>query len=90
MTAEHSPRTSRLVVLIAFFVLVGTPLVAYLWETTNVLMSGHVRPLQLGIAVVLLPIFLVVLRALANRIHAVEGRRDALPGALPEPPQEHR
>ena len=90
MQGEGSPRLSRLIVLIAFFVLVGTPLVAYLWETTNVLMSGQIRPLQLGIAVVLLPIFLVVLRALANRIHAVEGRRAQLPGVPSEPPQEHR
>ena len=73
--------------LVAVVAILGTPLIAYLWETTNVLLSGEVRPLQLGIAVVLLPVFIVLLRVLAKRIHAVEGAREQQPGALREPPR---
>lgn len=87
---ERPPRIGRLIALVAVFVVIGTPLVAYLWEATNVLLAGHFRPVQLGIAVVALPIFIVVLRALANRIHSVEGDRDALPGALGQPPRDRQ
>jgi hypothetical protein len=87
MPTEHAPRLARLVMLVAVFTLLGTPLVAYLWETTNVLLSGEVRPLQLGIGVVLLAVFIGLLRLLATRIHAVEGQRDQQPGSLREPPR---
>jgi hypothetical protein len=87
MPTEHSPRLGRLITLVSVFALLGTPLVAYLWETTNVLLSGQVRPLQLGIGVVLLAVFTVLLRLLAKRIHAVEGLGDHRPGALREPPR---
>jgi hypothetical protein len=86
MPTVHSPRLGRLITLVAVFALLGTPLVAYLWETTNVLMSGQVRPMQLGVGVVLLAVFIVLLRLLAKRIHAVEGLRDQQPGSLREPP----
>jgi hypothetical protein len=87
MSTERSSHLGRLVLLIAVFAILGTPLVAYLWETTNVLLSGVVRPLQLGVAVVLIPLFIVLLRLLAKRIQVVEGTRDEQPGALREPPR---
>jgi UPF0716 family protein affecting phage T7 exclusion len=34
------------------FVLIGTPLVAYLWDTLNRLMAGHVEGPRLALAVV--------------------------------------
>ena len=43
--SSRSPRS--LVAGIALFVLLGTPLVAYIWETLNELLAGIVDPLQL-------------------------------------------
>ena len=83
MTRADSPRLRRLIGLIALFVLLGTPLVAYLWETLNVLMSGRVEPGRLGIAVVVLAAFAALLAFLSRSIHALEGDRDARAGATP-------
>ena len=68
-----TPRLFRLIGLIALFVALGTPMLAYLWETLNVLMSGRVEPVRLGIAVVVLAVFVVLLRFLSRSIGVVEG-----------------
>ena len=83
MTSADTPRLARLIGLIALFVLLGTPVVAYLWETLNVLMSGRVEPGRLGIAAVVLVVFAGLLKLLSRSIHALEGDRDAHAGATP-------
>lgn len=47
---------------IALVVAVGTPFVAYIWETLNLLLSGIVQPGRLAIAAVLLAVFWFYLR----------------------------
>ena len=83
MTRTDSPRLARLIGLIALFVLLGTPMVAYLWETLNVLLSGGVEPGRLGMSVVVLALFAALLMLLSRAIHALEGDRDARAGAMP-------
>lgn len=62
------PTMSRLVLSIGFFILIGFPLVAYLWETMNELFAGHVRPLQLLIAVPVGILFYLLLRFMARSV----------------------
>jgi hypothetical protein len=60
----------RLLLPMAVFILLGTPLVAYIWETLNLLVAGHVDLVRLVIlvpAVALLAGLLVLLsRTVAN------------------------
>jgi hypothetical protein len=58
----------RLVIGIALFVLVGTPLVAYLWETLNRLFAGIVEPLRLLGALPAAVLFYLLLRFMARSI----------------------
>lgn len=83
MTSADTPRLARLIGRIALFVLVGTPMVAYLWETLNVLLSGRVEPGRLGMSLVVLALFAALLTFLSRAIHALEGDRDARAGATP-------
>lgn len=93
MASDDRSRLVRLIGLIALFVLVGTPMVAFIWEAVNVLLTGRIEPLQLGIALVVLAVFAGLLRLLSRSIRALEGRRDAHPGANPPsqspPPSPH-
>ncbi|MGI9190037.1 MAG: hypothetical protein ACR2F9_07815 [Longimicrobiaceae bacterium] len=49
----------------ALFVLLGMPLVGYVWETLNRLLAGHFDPLRLAVSVPLLVLLVVLLRVLA-------------------------
>lgn len=70
MTSAVTPRSSSLVLGIALFVLLGTPLVAYLWETVNQLLSGIVDPMRLLITVPAALIFYFMLRFMARSVEA--------------------
>lgn len=67
--------TSRLVLGIALFVLIGSPLVGYLWEALNNLLAGHVRPLQLLIAVPAAVLFYLLLRFMGRTVLAWDSGR---------------
>jgi hypothetical protein len=56
----------RLIGLIAVFALLGTPLVAFLWETLNRLMTGWFEPVRVGISIPVLVILYLLLRYLAR------------------------
>jgi hypothetical protein len=58
----------RLIGGIALLVLIGTPLVAYLWETLNQTAAGYYDPLRLVIAVPVLLAFVVFVRFLARLV----------------------
>jgi hypothetical protein len=65
-----------LVLRIALFVLLGTPLVAYLWHTLNYLFAGIIEPILL---VGLLPagfLFYLLLRAMARAVEGWHGTGD--------------
>jgi hypothetical protein len=66
---------SKLIVGIAIFVLVGIPLVGYLWWTLNDLLAGDVRPVQLAIALPLLLAFAGLLVILSRVVHRWEHER---------------
>jgi hypothetical protein len=50
------------------FVLVGTPLVAYLWDALNRLMAGHVNARRIAIAAVAALLFAALLRLLMRAV----------------------
>jgi len=66
------------VVGIALFILLGTPLVAFLWDTLNLLFAGIVRPWRL---VGLLPagiLFYLLLRVMGRTVQSWDEDRESL------------
>lgn len=61
---------SRLVAGIGLFVLLGSPLVAYLWDTLNRFFAGIVEPVRLLIAIPAAILFYLLLRAMARAVQA--------------------
>jgi hypothetical protein len=59
---QAEPSAPKLAGAILALVLVGTPVVAYIWETLNHLLSGRVEPLRLLITIPVIAIFYVLLR----------------------------
>ncbi len=51
--------------ILALFV-VGTPIVAYLWETLNHLLAGHVEPRRLLLAIPVAVLFILLLRVVSR------------------------
>ena len=60
--------TAGLMVKILLLVLLGAPLVAWLWDTLNHLLSGIVEPTRLLIAVPVAFVFFLMLRWLGRII----------------------
>jgi hypothetical protein len=58
----------RLLTAILALVLVGGALVAYLWETLNQLMKGHVDMTRVLVSLPVLAAFLLLLRFIARRV----------------------
>lgn len=58
----------KLLLLILLFALLGTPLVAYLWDTLNELVALHVNPVRLLIAIPVLLVFIGLLKLLAIQV----------------------
>ena len=56
------------------FVVVGAPMVYYLWSTINELLAGHVAWARVGIAIIVLLIFLGLLGILTRSIRRWEER----------------
>jgi hypothetical protein len=65
----------RLIAVIAAFVLAGTPLVAYLWETLNRLLAGHAVAGRIALAVPVALLLAGLLALLARTVRRWEGRR---------------
>jgi hypothetical protein len=63
------------------FVLIGTPLVAYVWNTLNQLMAGHFDGRQVAIGAVAAVALAALLRALAQSVWRWEAAREAMPEA---------
>lgn len=59
----------------AFFVIVGTPLVAYVWETLNLLVAGRADVGRLLITIPMAALLAGVLLMLARAISRWEGER---------------
>jgi hypothetical protein len=75
-TGETTARSRHFVLGIALFVLLGTPLVAYLWDTLNHLFSGIIEPLRLLIALPAALLFYVLLRFMARSVVSWQTERN--------------
>jgi len=62
MTGVSKPSLWGMAIRMGLVVLLGVPVVAYLWETLNQLLALHVNPTRLLISLPLLVIFVVWLR----------------------------
>lgn len=66
---------AQLLLPMALFVIIGTPLVAYIWETLNLLVAGHVDLVRLAIALPATALLAGVLVLLSRSISRWEGAR---------------
>jgi hypothetical protein len=80
---DDNSRTTvgRLVGWIALFTLLGTPLVAYLWETLNQVLAGHFDLTRIGLSLPLLAALWILLIVLARLIQRWDD-----PGGPPHAP----
>ncbi len=66
MTQQTSLSLGKLILSIAGFMIVGVPLVGYIWETLNQLLGGIVNPrndlIALGLLIVLFGVFALLSR----------------------------
>ena len=60
--------TSRLIGLMTAFVLLGMPLVWYLWTAVNEILTGHVEGGRLLLAIPVLVLFLALLVLLSRAV----------------------
>ena len=68
MVQSRSPARGRLTVAILLFVLLGSPLLAFLWETLNELMNGSVNPTRLLVSIPVLALFAALLTWLSRSV----------------------
>jgi len=68
MADPAEPGIGKLAAWVLLLFVVGTPLVAYLWETLNQLLSGRVEPLRLLISAPVGVALWLVLRMMRRRI----------------------
>jgi len=69
----------RIWVLIAVSVLIGTPIVAVLWETLNELLAGEVNTRHVALAVPAALIAVFLTRLLARTVARLDPRTAATP-----------
>lgn len=68
MSTDNPPSRVEVISVMLLFVLLGFPLVGYLWETLNQLMSAEVNTSRLLWSVPVFLVLLVVLTVLGKRI----------------------
>ena len=66
--------TTALIAAMLGFVVIGAPMVYYLWTTINELLAGHIAWGRLGISIIVLLIFLGLLGILTRSIRRWEER----------------
>jgi hypothetical protein len=80
-------RMSRLLGPMAVYVLIGAPLLGYVWETLNVLFTGQVDAGRLGLALLAAIVLAVLFRLMKRSVSRWESERvDAATPPRPEPP----
>jgi hypothetical protein len=68
MTAESAPSTGKVIGLMALFVLLGLPLVGYLWETINQLLSLKISTTRALISIPVLLAFIGLMALVARGV----------------------
>ncbi|HSL70617.1 MAG TPA: hypothetical protein VK864_10280 [Longimicrobiales bacterium] len=77
MSSGEAPSVGRLLAGLTFYFVLAVPLFAYLWSSLNELFAGEIHPLRLGIAAIVLPLFVSVLFLLVRAIERWESQREA-------------
>lgn len=73
-TREPGIGTAGLMAVMLLFVIVGAPMVYYLWTTVNQVLAGHIVGGRLGISIIVLLIFLGLLSILTRSIRRWDER----------------
>jgi len=73
-TEAHSSGMGTLIAGMLGFVLVGGPMVYYLWSTLNQVLEGHATGGRVGISIIVLLIFLGLLSILTRVIRRWDER----------------
>ena len=68
MSHDSTPPASKIFPWLALFIVLGMPLVAFLWETLHQILAWHVEPVRLLISVPILGLFLGLLYALNRKL----------------------
>ncbi len=68
MNQESTPSPSKIFPWLALFIVLGMPLVAYLWETLHQILAWHVEPTRLLTSLPVLALFLILLFALSRKL----------------------
>jgi len=68
MSHDATPPPGEIFPWLALFIVLGMPLVAYLWETLHQVLAGHVEPTRLAISVPVLGLFVGLLLALSRKL----------------------
>jgi hypothetical protein len=76
----------RLIGPIALYVLLGVPLVAYVWEALNVLFTGRVELLRLGIAAIAAIVLVGLFKLMARTVTRWKTERSANVAPPRQPP----
>jgi hypothetical protein len=66
--------TGTIIAFIAAFVVVGAPMVYYLWTTLNEVLAGHFDGSRLLLSLLILLIFLGVLAILSRSVRRLDAR----------------
>ena len=68
MSHESTPSPGKIFPWLALFVVLGMPLVAYLWETLHQLLAWHFEPTRLLLSIPIMGLFLGLLFALSRKL----------------------
>jgi len=74
---EPPPSIGKLAGVLALFVIVGVPVTAYLWETLNQLLTGHIALGRIAASVPIALLFVGLLLLLARALGRLEAVRTA-------------
>ena len=72
MSSNRGPSAARHLTALGLFLLLGVPLVAYLWETVHQLLALHVDTTRLLISLPALVAFVLLMRFVGRRLSAGE------------------
>lgn len=73
-TPQRGFGTAGLMAIMLLFVILGAPMVYYLWTTVNEILVGHIVGGRLGISIIVLLIFLGLLSILTRSIRRWDQR----------------
>lgn len=68
MSHDSTPAPGQIFPWLALFILLGMPLVAYLWETLHQILAWHFEPTRLLLSVPVLALFVGLLFVLSRKL----------------------